>query len=342
MYLRTSTGRVFDVAGDGNGLVRAQYGDHGDWQALLIEKEQGGVIMKGDTVTLRAHTGNYLEFESKDVLWAASSDRNPQQDFVIELGTEQTSRRGMDASARIKDVTTTTEVSHHEWPTSYSRWEVVYPGGCNVRKEMDATSEILDTKLKGEQVEGVLEGEWIRLVLGRGFMVTNIHGLVLLKEKTKLFARVAEGSCADSGRLPITDRARCEKAARALKLMGSLRVVSAGPGPEGCYADEGAAFFSADPADKGRGTVGSKQAICRTEVEQSEEAPGTTPPASPETTPPAFPVGPTAYDGPYTYIYIYIHIYICLCIYMYTYTYVHIYIYICILCIIYIYIYVYR
>ena len=69
---------------DNDNVVRAQYDDQdGEWQELTIEKDSEGVISSGDSIYLRAHTGNPIDIEWEDAQ-ARYNDKGDWQRFVIE------------------------------------------------------------------------------------------------------------------------------------------------------------------------------------------------------------------------------------------------------------------
>jgi len=61
---RAHTGLHLDVQDQ---AVRARFDDCGDWQAMLIQKEELGAIFSGDSIHLAAHTGKLLEVEGSIV-----------------------------------------------------------------------------------------------------------------------------------------------------------------------------------------------------------------------------------------------------------------------------------
>merc|ERR1711957_708426 len=64
IFLTTRTGKIIDVEGT---LVQARWQDHGNAQAMIIEKHGGGALLSGDTVFLKAHTGLYLHVHDVEV-----------------------------------------------------------------------------------------------------------------------------------------------------------------------------------------------------------------------------------------------------------------------------------
>jgi len=59
VYLKVHTGAHIHVQEED---VRADWNDHGSWQAMTIEKRTGsGPILADDVVCFRAHTGKHLD-----------------------------------------------------------------------------------------------------------------------------------------------------------------------------------------------------------------------------------------------------------------------------------------
>lgn len=82
VFLRThaGTGNFLDIEGQ---AVQARWGDRGDWQALVIEKNGGGDIHSGDTVFLTAHTGARVDVDGEYVR-ARWSEKGAWQSLVVE------------------------------------------------------------------------------------------------------------------------------------------------------------------------------------------------------------------------------------------------------------------
>mmetsp|Transcript_89989 Transcript_89989/g.155879 ORF Transcript_89989/g.155879 Transcript_89989/m.155879 type:complete len:652 (-) Transcript_89989:274-2229(-) len=64
LRVRDGTGNHIDVQGS---AVQARWKSRGNWQAMTIEKENGGAINSGDTVYLKAHTGVHVDVQGETV-----------------------------------------------------------------------------------------------------------------------------------------------------------------------------------------------------------------------------------------------------------------------------------
>mmetsp|Transcript_33422 Transcript_33422/g.77624 ORF Transcript_33422/g.77624 Transcript_33422/m.77624 type:complete len:300 (-) Transcript_33422:95-994(-) len=89
VYLRAHTGRHLEVEAE---RVRARWDDHGDWQALVMEKSplviedtDDSVFQSGDMVFLKAHTGHFVDIDGEDVRarWADQNHGMKWQGLVI-------------------------------------------------------------------------------------------------------------------------------------------------------------------------------------------------------------------------------------------------------------------
>lgn len=81
VFLRTYFQNIVHVAND-TGAVEARFDDHGEWQALRIEKKGGSYINSGDTVFLVASNGAYLEVSDYAVR-ASATQPGLQQSLLI-------------------------------------------------------------------------------------------------------------------------------------------------------------------------------------------------------------------------------------------------------------------
>jgi len=83
IFLRThaGSGKMIDIQ---DSTVRARWVDHGEWQAVLIQKAGGGAILSRDTVFLKAvHTGAFLDVQDESVQ-ARWNETGTWQSLVVE------------------------------------------------------------------------------------------------------------------------------------------------------------------------------------------------------------------------------------------------------------------
>jgi len=76
----SGSGNLVDVEGS---LVQARWAQHGNWQALIIEKDRDGTISSGDTIYLKTHTGAHIDVDG-DSVQARWHDMGALQALTIE------------------------------------------------------------------------------------------------------------------------------------------------------------------------------------------------------------------------------------------------------------------
>jgi len=82
VFLRTLSGKggMIDIQGS---AVQSRWVAHGNWQAISIEKENGGSINSGDIVFLKTHTGAYIDV-SGNMVQARWNEKGEWQSLVVE------------------------------------------------------------------------------------------------------------------------------------------------------------------------------------------------------------------------------------------------------------------
>jgi len=83
VFLRTYAGSGAHIDVDGSGAVRARWEARGNWQAIVIEKLDGGSIHSGDTVFLKTHSGVFIDIAGTNVR-ARWNNKGAWQAVVIE------------------------------------------------------------------------------------------------------------------------------------------------------------------------------------------------------------------------------------------------------------------
>merc|ERR1719473_1000325 len=66
IFLKTRSGKGNHIDVEGV-RVRARWQSQGQWQALTIEKENGGPVYSGDVIYLKAHSGNHIDIVNGSV-----------------------------------------------------------------------------------------------------------------------------------------------------------------------------------------------------------------------------------------------------------------------------------
>merc|ERR1719478_1564380 len=82
VFLKTLAGNGNHVDVEGT-AVQARWDSQGNWQAIVIEKPNGGKVSAGDIVYLKTHTGAHIDV-TDELVQSRWQDQGEWQAMVIE------------------------------------------------------------------------------------------------------------------------------------------------------------------------------------------------------------------------------------------------------------------